>query len=501
MRRFGTAKQVARYLALALFLLCTYTYFFPRWADWNQNSRLDVVMAVVDQGTWAIDAYVQNTGDYALYEGHYYGEKAPGTAFLGIPVYWAFKVTIGQFLMDRVLPILSDNPAVAGTLTEGGRGLISESLHFMMAQYVVTFFTVSLPAALFGLVFYHFLGYITENEIHRVLLVLAYGLATIAFPYSGAYFGHQIAAILLFVAFWILLRIKRRELKAGFLGMAGFLLGYSAITEYPTVFAAGLLFLYALVTLEDKRQAVWMIVGGVPPVLALMIYNAAIFGAPWEFSYKYSELWVDYHHTGFFGTTLPDLKALWGITFSPYRGLFFLSPFLLLAVPGFWRLLRRQQHWLESLVSLLIVVSMVLFNSASKMWFGGHSVGPRYLVPILPFLVWPIAAFLDAPAIRCRKLVFGVLTAVSVAFVWIETISGQGFPQYSPNPLFDYSWPQLVAGDIARNWGTIVGLPGAYSLLPLVAILGLLAVMLALSFGTKGDRAAGPTDAVQGTSL
>ena len=38
--------------------------------------------------------------------------------------------------------------------------------------------------------------------------------------------------------------------------------------------------------------------------------------------------------------SLPTLDGIWGITFSAYRGLFLLSPWLLLALPGFviwWR--------------------------------------------------------------------------------------------------------------------------------------------------------------------
>ena len=41
-------------------------------------------------------------------------------------------------------------------------------------------------------------------------------------------------------------------------------------------------------------------------------------------------------------------------------------------------------------------------------------------------------------------------------------------------PLVNYSLPRLLQGDIARNWGTVAGLPGWASLLPLVVILGLL---------------------------
>ena len=478
-----------RYVLIVLLLLSTYVYFLPRWADWNQNSRLDVVLAIVDQGTLAIDAYVENTGDYALFEGHYYGEKAPGTSFLGVPVYMVFKLGFGAWLTDSLLPRLAANPAAEGTLTEGGRGIIADSLYFALALYFVTFFTVALPSALLGAVFYHFLGAFSDHVVHRILLTLAYGLGTIAFPYSGSYYGHQLTAVLLFVAFWLLFRIRRGELDTRFLWLVGFLLGYSAITEYPTVFVAAALFFYAVYFLERKTQAAWMVISGLVPVIGLLLYNTAIFGAPWEFSYKYSELWVDYHHTGFFGTTLPDPRALWGITFSPYRGLFFLSPFLLLAIPGFIVLWRRRGRRPELVVSLVVVASILLFNSASKMWFGGHSVGPRYLIPALPFLAWPIIGFLDRYGRRVwGKIVFGVLVAVSVVFVWVETISGQGFPQYSPNPLFDYSLPRLMSGDIARNLGTIAGLPGWYSLMPLLLLVGgLLAALIWLSDRTEAS--------------
>ena len=44
------------------------------------------------------------------------------------------------------------------------------------------------------------------------------------------------------------------------------------------------------------------------------------------------------------------------------------------------------------------------------------------------------------------------------------------------NPLVEYSWPHIAAGDVARNWGMIAGLRGGWSLLPL-------AVLIAGAFG------------------
>jgi hypothetical protein len=61
--------------------------------------------------------------------------------------------------------------------------------------------------------------------------------------------------------------------------------------------------------------------------------------------------------------------------------------------------------------------------------------------------------------------------AWSFLAIWTETIGGQALPDYSPNPLFDFSLPKLVAGDVARNIGMITGLASWMSLLPLVLIL------------------------------
>ena len=102
-------------LIFVLLLLCT-VYTFPRWADPNQNSRLDLVVAVVDQGTLRIDDYVDNTVDYAKFEGHYYSDKAPGAAFLGIPVYAAMKSVLSLPVMDGLMDYLAHNQALAATL-------------------------------------------------------------------------------------------------------------------------------------------------------------------------------------------------------------------------------------------------------------------------------------------------------------------------------------------------------------------------------------------------
>jgi len=124
-------------------------------------------MAVVDRGVLNIDAYHTNTIDKAFFNGHYYSDKAIGTSLFGVPIYWMAK-TFYRFFQ---LP-----------------------LDYFEADYWVRLGVISLPSALLAVLFYRFLSFFTADE-SRLWLTLAYGLGTLAFPYSTLFFGHQLSAI------------------------------------------------------------------------------------------------------------------------------------------------------------------------------------------------------------------------------------------------------------------------------------------------------------------
>src|SRR6185312_2488780 len=62
-----------------------YAYFYEA-GGWNQNTRFDLVRALVEHHGIQIDDYQQNTGDKAPFEGHVYADKAPGASFVAAPV-------------------------------------------------------------------------------------------------------------------------------------------------------------------------------------------------------------------------------------------------------------------------------------------------------------------------------------------------------------------------------------------------------------------------------
>ena len=141
----------------------------------------------------------------------------------------------------------------------------------------------------------------------------------------------------------------------------------------------------------------------------LVLYNLVRFGTP---------LSTGYHFESGEGFNANWLLGLWGLLFSPYRGLFWYTPLAILSVlawPGFIRR-HRAEGWLTAVVALVMVA---LFGKW-WMWWGGFAWGPRFLVPLAPFLVLVLAPWLEfSPARGAWPVVRRVLLIIILALSFI----------------------------------------------------------------------------------
>jgi hypothetical protein len=455
-------------------LVVTYAYVFPRWADPNQDSRLKMVVAAVDDGTFQIDKYLGTTVDYAKVGDHYYSDKAPGVAFLGIPVYAALRVAFNTPLMAKVTERLANSESFKATLRAEGSGVLEQKVRFALAQIAIALVVGVVPTAFTAALLYLWLARLTESVGVRLTVTLGYALLTPVFAYANAMYGHQLSAALLFGAFYLMAVAERPPRVPVLLGV-GVLLAYAVVTEYPAALMTGILYLYSAYCLwrwGQWRSLVWVTASAAVIAAGWMLYNKAVFGGPLSLGYSYSEQWVTQHHTGFLSLTLPSMAALWGITFGLFRGLFVLAPWLLLAVPGFVIWWRSGQHRAEFFVALASVISIYLFNASSVMWWGGYAIGPRYILPMLPFLALAtVYAFRAGKQWRWFIGLSVVLCAWSLVATWGLTLAEQAFPPDTLfNPLVQYALPNWQSGNIARNVGTLIGLRGAASVLPLMGL-------------------------------
>jgi hypothetical protein len=487
----------------------------PQWADWNIDSRLDLVHAIVDGHTVRIDRYHQNTWDKAVYKGHYYSDKAPGTAILGVPVY-------AGFVGARKLPVLGDGiralerndawkvairlgksdtqkaPAQKGRTLGGcqrsgagnvqvipwGNRLVPPMRTWALSKYVVTIGVDALLSALFVAFFFWFLGAVGIGRAARWIATLLYAFATVALPYSANFYSHQLAAGFLFVAFALLYLRRAGWVTFWAVPAAGFLLGFSLFTEYTVALIVAVVGIYALFALRwEIRSILALGVAGFIPIAGLMAYNALCFGNALDTGYSHDFCWSAAQAAGFAGFTYPHLGPLFDLTLGPFRGLFFQSPFLLLAVPGLY-LMARRRLGPEALVCGAAGIIFILAISSYWGWNGGRVDGPRYLVPVVPFLVLPAAfAIAGMLGVALGRIVLLLAAAWSLFATGVLFIAGDTFPfSWLRNPLFDYSLPALQRNEIASNAGLFFGLSGWTTLLPLAGILLLFAAWGTLSW-------------------
>lgn len=440
-------------ICLLLLLLASYSYFVYRGPIWNADSRMALVFALVDRHTLSIDQYHEMTEDKSFANGHYYSDKAIGTSLLAAPAYLLLKQSRPPSLPPEA---------------------------YFLVRYLITFLVVSIPSSLLGVLFYSFLPEIGVSGLPRLAATLGLALGTIAFPFSTALFGHQLAATLLFASF-LLLWLDRKRATIGQRGWwhllgAGILAGYAVATEYPAAIGVVFLSFYAILSPPMLRRAALWAAGLLPPGMIILTYNTLAFGGPLSQGYAHlggAPEFIQGMSQGLLGVTYPSLSALWGITLSQYRGLFFLSPFLLLAFPG-WNRLRGGQWRSEAHLCAAIALCFLFFNASYFQWDGGYSLGPRHLIPALPFL-----ALLAAAGVAQAPRVGAALVSLSVAIIWLFTsVDPFPGPEYT-NPLFDMVIPRALSGSVNNNWGMVLGLMGTSSLLPLLLITALALLVLA----------------------
>ena len=470
-------------LIFCTFTLC-YAYFF-QGGGFNQNSHFDTVRALVERGTTEITAYAGNTGDIGSFQGHIYSNKAPGLAFLCAPIY---------FVAYRL---------------ERGLGLDTSSASEVTANaHLVTFFTSGLPGVVLVLLLYrHFRGQgATPRE--GLWLAAAFGMGSLALPYSGVMMDHLLVACLLFGA-WSVLAGAPLSRRAAL--WAGLLSGMAILTDSLAVPAVALFFCY--VTARRAHVAPFFLLGAALLTGALLAHNYACFGSPFV-SNKSIET-VAFRSTGqLFGLLdWPQPIRLFWLTFHPFRGLFLCCPVLMVS---FLSMRLYRPLWamtLETGIPLAIVAYHFLFNMSFNGWTGGWCVGPRYLIPALPFLY----SFALAGSRRFRVVTTGlaVLSAAMMICVSAVLVMVPG-PNQGPPPYFSpvrFCFDYLGAGMVSisttgmldirptfsnnRPWasynlGELAGLHGVASLIPIgLALLAF--VLLARRLTRESATGAGPT--------
>jgi len=378
------------------------------------------------------------------------------------------------------------------TILEGRRpaDMRPHALRLLMAPFNVV------VSALVATIFFLLAQTLTGRETGAWYATIAFAFASLAFPYSGTFFNEPLT--ILFVMLSLLLLVRNdcgmepwgRRRRTSLLG-AGFFLGLAVATHVTAMLFAPFLFLYALAPdLKPRfRLSRRLAAGGACFASGMCVigvlfayYNYVRFGSILE-----SGRTLSFAHYGAEMIVWP-WHGLNYLLVSGGKGLVWYCPVILAGLLA-WRTFHRRHAFLAKILVAAIVFRVLFF--ASVFWRCGFCLGPRYLLPVIPLLLLPIAfsveelvekrryAHLNALLVMlvlctAQQLFFALGEPFSFLHFIRESFQKQDFNIFYNDEIF-MSWsfsPAIYLLEGLRGPFLLRGIPlGNYALWALCAIL------------------------------
>ncbi|HET6584193.1 MAG TPA: hypothetical protein VFG69_12110 [Nannocystaceae bacterium] len=269
-------------------------------------------------------------------------------------------------------------------------------------------------------------------------LVAAFG--TLAWPYSRTFLSEPLSGATLVGTAWCIAELHRRlddpRRARGWAAAAGALAAFAVHVHVLNLVALPCLLGYALVPFVRDRSLATRHRAALAIALAIAIAGivALLLGQWWRFGDPFET--GRYDHYSWWIAPGSGLVAL---LVAPGRSVLLYSPALLLALPGVRALGRRVPA--AAWCALAIVVTRLVVVGVRSDWWGGWAIGPRYLVPVLPFALLPLVCVLERAAGWSRAHVAVLATAVLACvalelhlalhsiFEWMMHVQATGTPE------------------------------------------------------------------------
>lgn len=397
--------RVRAWVVVAFFgLVATLVWpVYPHFQSPNELTRWAFAASLVERGTPEVSGVLPflhpGFEDLSAVDGRTYSNKAPGAAAVGLVGYLAARPFAGPPSPGQMRPAVTAMRFVASTM----------------------------PALLLGLLFVRTSDRLGGDPERLPLAVFALLFATPLFAYALLLFSHALVAACLFGA-WAFLFTPSRGREAPWNELlAGALLALAAVSEYPAAVPAALLFGTAAWRRSPGR-AVRIAIGALPLLALLLAYDAACFGNPFALSSGFERAagFRDLAAGGAFGIGLPTPSGLAELLVDPSKGLLLFCPFVVLGV----RALPATAKAIGARAAIALAgvpVCLLLLYAGYPNRHGGWTVGPRYLVAALPFLVLPLV-FREGGKLESLLLGASAAAIVPLAVTFPFAAPGQTAP-------------------------------------------------------------------------
>ena len=347
--------------------------------------------------------------------GYYYYKYGLGQSLVEVPFVFLHQV----FLQPLLFMTGSANPVTDYSM--------SELTFLLLCQ--------SLISALGCVFIYRFAQLLKFSKGTSLSLALIYGLGTMAWPYSKSLMSETTLNVVVLGGVYAAVGYKSTA-RSRWLVLSGTLMGFAFITKSVCAVVFPLLVAYLLLSAPSRRVLLDLVLCfGVPVMVFAGIqgwHNFIRYDSFFEFGYSFG-----WDHLGF---STPPSVGLWGLLLSPGKSLFLYSPVILLGLFSFRRFLNTRKN--EALLFLGIILAFIVPHASWWAWSGDRSWGPRFLLPIIPYFIFPVGCFIESWTQRSklyRRLCIS-LAAFSIGIQIIGvTIDPQQFPRYRQRMLGELS--------------------------------------------------------------
>jgi hypothetical protein len=338
-----------------------------------------------------------------------------------------------------------------------------------IAFWILGFIGAVLPTSLLLLLLRR-VGNELELGFGTVTAVTA-GLCTLLFPFATLFFDHALSAALGFAAFALLWQAGD---QLRFVALSGLLAGLAITSEYPLALVATALGIYAITEGKRLRRAIVYVAGVTLGVLPLLLYDLWAFGSPFHLSYADAIVrpGVSGHDVlganvqGLFGVSTPHRGVAAELLFG-YIGLITVTPVVVAGAIGIV-LLWREGWRREAVLAAALALAFVVYNSGYATPLGGGTPGPRFLIPMLPFIAlgfamayrrWPWGTL--ALAVPSALIMLGVTATNPVNahhWAWVHRVTDGSFTGAGVGPKLPLA-AFAVAGVLLCAWVTPIERP------------------------------------------
>ena len=261
-------------------------------------------------------------------------------------------------------------------------------------------------------------------------IVLAFATPNLFFATSA--YPEPLGQLIMLLSLWGFVRGLASNRELIYYSLCGVITGLSLFVSPFMVFVV---VVYAVVIFCERSDWSWnnkgvlsLLAGFAFSVVVFLVAYRIMFGGFLENDRGYF-LYIN-SQAGLFPSTDHNgnvIAGIWKLLFDSPQGLVFIMPVVMLTPLGIISVWRKKMRSLALLTGLTVLLT-ILGAAAGFCSLSGETVGTRQLLPVIPFLVMPLALIWDNEAgERVMLAVLTVLTAYMCGFgFWAGTVRERG---------------------------------------------------------------------------